>query len=70
MCYQCWFDTVMEEIENGHLTHVKPRLINWLANRPITYEGRLPPSLLIVTAREHNPPDSQTSAFLGSTRYP
>jgi DNA-binding NarL/FixJ family response regulator len=48
MCYQCWFDTVMEEIENGHLTHVKPRLINWLANRPITYEGRLPPSLLVA----------------------
>jgi hypothetical protein len=70
MCYQCWFDTVMEEIENVHLTYVKPRLINRLASRSITYEGRLPPSLLIVTAHEHNPLGSQTSAFLGSTRYP
>jgi hypothetical protein len=70
MCYQCWLYNVIEEIENVHLTHVKPRLISRLANRPITYEGRLHPSLLIVTACEHNPLDSQTSAYLGSTRYP
>jgi DNA-binding CsgD family transcriptional regulator len=48
MCYQCWFDNVIEEIENGHPTNVKPRLIKRLANWLITYEGRLHPSLLVA----------------------